>query len=420
MEPETKKKKMKSILTLSLLLSITIFSCQPQEKVNENDFPDPVDTTDKLIQRQEKKQYAMDGIYFDNRFAAARLNGVAKKNDSTFQLKVSPENKPINSSPWYAFKVHSENPANLFIELHYGEYKHRYHPKVSRDGNYWVAVDTSLFIYNQDSSSLTFPLSVSPDTTWVSAQEIFNTAHLNDWCEELSKHVSVSRHILGKSREGRDLHYIDINQGTKANKKLIVLMSRQHPPEVTGFFAMQSFVEAILQSEKTEEFLSQYRVLVYPMLNPDGVDMGHWRHNTGGVDLNRDWAYYRQEEIRQVASHLIKEVQDHGHMVALGLDFHSTYNDVYYTQSKNLLKTPTTSWFRDQWFARLEARIPGYKVNEKPSGLGKPVSKSWFYTQFGAEGMTYEIGDKTPRDSIHLIGKVAGEEMMNVLLANDF
>ena len=42
-------------------------------------------------------------------------------------------------------------------------------------------------------------------------------------------------------------------------------------------------------------------VIVYPLMNPDGVDEGHWRHNTGGIDLNRDWAHYNQPETRQVA-----------------------------------------------------------------------------------------------------------------------
>lgn len=410
---------MKTKLTIQLILAAFIIACQPKDKASDYSFPEPVDTTDKSIVEQEKKQYAIDGIYFDNRFDGAHLNGVNKKNDSVYQMVILPENEPINHSPWYSFQVHADTATSVYIELEYGDYRHRYHPKISRDGKTWVVANTALFVYNYDSTSLTFPLSVDQYKVWISAQELFTSTDLTDWSSEMSQSAFVNHSVVGKSERGRDLQVLDVYKETKKDKKLIVIFSRQHPPEVTGFFAMQSFVEAIVESGDEVGFFDQYRMLVYPMLNPDGVDMGHWRHNTGGVDLNRDWAYYNQTEVRQIADHLVKEAYVNDNTVVLGFDFHSTYKDVYYTQKESELKTPTTPWFREQWFNAIEKNISGYKVNEKPAGLGAPNTKGWFYTQFGAEGMTYEIGDNTPRDSILIFGKVAGEQMMNVLLENE-
>ena len=48
--------------------------------------------------------------------------------------------------------------------------------------------------------------------------------------------------------------------------------------------------------------------------------------------------------------------------------------------------------------------------------MGSAVSKNWFYSQFKAEGITYEIGDDTPRDLIKEKGKVSAQEMMKLLL----
>lgn len=100
--------------------------------------------------------------------------------------------------------------------------------------------------------------------------------------------------------------------------------------------------------------------------------------------------------------------------IVLGLDFHSTYEDVFYTNKiREQTALPT---FIESWFTALEANIPNYKVNEKAANSTKPVSKGWFLYGQKAVGITFEIGDKTPRDKIKLVGKVTSEEMMKILI----
>ena len=102
--------------------------------------------------------------------------------------------------------------------------------------------------------------------------------------------------------------------------------------------------------------------------------------------------------------------------MVLGLDFHSTQKDVFYTlpDSGYVSHIP---WFKRAWLRGIEQTIGGdYRLNESPSGIGQPVSKGWFYTQFKAEGVTYEVGDETPRDFIRQKGRVAAQVMIDVLL----
>jgi len=85
------------------------------------------------------------------------------------------------------------------------------------------------------------------------------------------------------------------------SKKALLIISRQHPPEVTGFIAMKSFIETIAgDSEQAKVFRQKFKVYNVPLMNPDGVDNGHWRHNMGGIDLNRDWQAFNQPETRAV------------------------------------------------------------------------------------------------------------------------
>ena len=59
----------------------------------------------------------------------------------------------------------------------------------------------------------------------------------------------------------------------------------------------------------SHDFLTKYRILAFPIMNPDGVDLGHWRHNAGGIDLNRDWSKYHQPEIKNVIRFIEKELK---------------------------------------------------------------------------------------------------------------
>lgn len=417
--------KMRFILCFSL--GVLLGSCDTpnssvQHAATSHDFPKPVDTKGHEITSQEVRVYgdSLDDVFADNNFAGARLNNFIKVNDTLYQATVSPENEPINHSSYYSFRMWSDEPKDIILELNYTYSKHRYHPKTSVNGRDWNSFPVENLTYIGDSTNALLKLSVSADTIWISAQELMDSKMVGQWCSELAKDDRARLSVIGKSREGRDMIFLDLYEGEKDEKETIVLLSRQHPPEVTGFMAMQAFAREILDNDNSAEFLKRYRVMIYPLLNPDGVDNGHWRHNTGGIDLNRDWAYYHQPETRQVANHMVTETKNYDNEVILGLDFHSTWHDVYYTLAKEEITTSIPG-FTQQWFRGIEKSLgDGYQINEKPSGLGAPVTKGWFYTQFGAEGITYEIGDETPRDFIKVKGQVSAQEMINVFLEGHY
>lgn len=408
------------VLFMLLPIGLVFMGCQEESTrpgAKTYVFPNPVNTGDRPIDTQKKQTYKTEsGLYADNQFAGARLNRFLQVNDTLFKATISPENSPINRSPWYAFRVWSEQAREVYIQLSYGSFKHRYVPKISDNRVEWRQLGESLISYNRDSTNATIKLAVSADTLWIAAQPLEDTKRVRDWCEILSVDPKAHFEVIGKSGENRDLFGLDVYDGERHGKDLVVLMGRQHPPEVTGYLAMKAFVENLIESDLSDEFFEKYRVLIFPLLNPDGVDMGHWRHNAGGVDLNRDWAQYRQPEVKQIADHIVNEAAAFNNRVVLGLDFHSTYKDVFYTNNQETMKSVIPE-FREAWFRGFEAALGnGYQVNERPSNVGSPVSKAWFYLQFQAEGITYEIGDNTPNDFIAKKGRVTSEEMMKALL----
>ena len=402
--------------TVFLCFIFVVTGCKSVKKV---EFKTPVDTTTKYIKLQLKQTYNLTdlGVYASNEFDGARLNGFKKENDSTALVIINPENAPINNSAYYAFKTWSNTTKPFYFKFQYPKgYKHRYIPKIKRNGS-WSILDS--VNYFKTDSIVTIKLRLSKQPTLVAAQEIQSSKDVKRWYSKIAhgKEDYVRLSNFGKSSLGKELPVLDIYRGHKDRKDIIILLTRQHPPEVTGFFAFKEFLKTVLNdSQLANNFLNKYRVLAFPIMNPDGVDLGHWRHNAHGVDTNRDWSIYNQPEIKQTVKFITRELKKNNSRLVLGLDFHSTYEDVFYTNK--IRKETTLPNFIDDWFKALEASIPNYKVNEKSGNSTKPVSKGWFLYGQNAVGITYEIGDATPKDKIRIIGETSANEMMRILLNN--
>ena len=90
------------------------------------------------------------------------------------------------------------------------------------------------------------------------------------------------------------------------SKKSIVLIARQHPPEIPGgTFAFNAFFETLMANDElANTFRDTFNIITFPMPNQDGVDLGYWRHNANGVDLNRDWIAFTQPETKAIKAYL--------------------------------------------------------------------------------------------------------------------
>jgi murein tripeptide amidase MpaA len=278
-----------------------------------------------------------------------------------------------------------------------------------------MPIDCANFKLVDSNKNAILDLQLTNKELWIAAQEIHNSTDAKEWSTLVAKHQNVRYSIIGKSKLDRDLIGLDVYEGDPKGKDMIVILSRQHPPEVTGYLAMQAFVKEILgDSRLSKDFLKKYRILIFPMLNPDGVDLGHWRHNSGGIDMNRDWAYYRQSEVKTIVNYIVDAANEHKNKVVLGLDFHSTQQDLYYTFPDDVKSSIYP--FKDYWLGAIDTALPDYSPDDRPYAVGDPISKGWFYLQFNAESVTYEIGDETPRNFIKLKAETAAREMMKLLI----
>ncbi len=417
-------KQFNTILFGLFLIISTIWSCKQDTQWKGQDPIERVSTYTKPIQLQLKKTFDLGkGIYCSNEFDGARLNGIVLSNDTLLSALITPENTPINGSPWYAFKIWSETNQNIYLKLTYLEgVKHRYYPKLSLDGQNWnnldstnYFVDSTFLAMDESPSFVTMRLSISPDTLWISAQELITSKHIYHWEDELAAKSYISIEEIGQSFEGKPINMLKI--GKNDDQKMIMVLSRQHPPEVTGYLAMKSFVETLASDNETAvNFRKEYNAYVIPLVNPDGVDNGHWRHNSGGIDLNRDWENPHQPEVVIIQNFMKNKVATSGGKFYFGVDFHSTFQDIYYTINPKL--KGNMPGLVPEMIQEMANSIPNYEPNIRPGGLDGPEisSNSYLFYEFGAESLTFELGDNTSRDLIQQKGELAATKLMELML----
>ncbi|MGB7328278.1 MAG: M14 family metallopeptidase [Rubripirellula sp.] len=363
-------------------------------------------------------------ISITSEFAGGRMNRCDQISDDEFVITIQPERDQINDSAWYAFRIEStaaelSNVNNVSIRLNYVGGTHRYDPKISRDGQTWETAAHLVTRRHPVGKEIEMQIPLDGKPIWVAGQELLDSESLDAWADRLSKQSHVSRSVIGKSVQGRPLHRLDITESTRPD--YVFIIARQHPPEVSGAIGMMHFVDTIAgESELGKQFRDRYSAVVVPMVNPDGVAQGHWRCNANGVDLNRDWSHFSQPETRAVMDQLIKcrAVDDNDRdeqRLCLFIDFHSTFDDVFYTTPRKSNLFPKD--FTQDWLGAIQGRFPKYEVNQVADhNVHRATSKAWVAQTLGVTAITYEFGDETNRDTIRSVATGAAEEMMRLLI----
>jgi hypothetical protein len=341
-------------------------------------------------------------ILFD--FDGAPPLACAVRGERDFDLLVTPEHAPpINPSPWYAFRYTAKGEAPVRVTLRYVEGKHRYAPKFAADGN-WREIAATV---SADGTSAQVDL--PPGGGVVAAQELLGPELTAQALARWSKAAGSPVFTLGQSHDGRPIEAIRL--GRPDAPRLIVLIGRQHPPEVTGAIAMEAFVDALAARAAS---LGDVQVLAVPMLNPDGVARGHWRANRGAVDLNRDWGAFTQPETRAVKAWL--DALPAGVRPVLMVDFHSTARNLFYVQGDEEASAAQRR-FLAAWLGGKEAAFPGYPFTLEPRNAnpGSGTTKNWFHATYAIPAYTYEVGDNADRPATRAAARALAEGMLTAL-----
>lgn len=360
------------------------------------------------VQERREWRFDKDGVRFDNQLPAARLSGVQRVREGVYRVRIAPETYPINPSPWYGFRIHSDAARVIELQFTYPQdFRHRYVPKLSRDGRTWQQVDAGAFAVDGKGNGR-LRLQLQAGELRVFAQPPFVPEDFSAWSTRIATQAGTELQTFGTSVQGRPLQLFEFGAGAEA--PVVLVLGRQHPPENTGTQALLGFVEALAaDTPQARAFRERVHVVVAPLLNPDGLVEGHWRGNANGVDINRDWGTFEQPETRALRDTLAARGIGPGRVV-FAIDFHSTDHDVFYTVVDD--PSRTTGGTMQQWIAAMQSR---FKIRESASVARNGTSQNWAVCRLGAPSVTYEVGDATPAALLQDVTLHAADVLMALL-----
>lgn len=320
---------------------------------------------------------------------------------SEFVLHITPEAEPINPSPWYAFIVDSDEPTEIAVNLRYEASRHRYAPWVGEADGGWSRLGPARIEESQTGEAVRLRLNAHPDRMHVAAQPLY----LADRYAALEARWSGDWRSFGRSVEGRPLR-ARIAPPADPASGWILLIGRQHPPEVPGAWALEGFANGLLDARASGALTSG--LIIIPLLNPDGVNRGHWRLNAAGADLNRDWTQRRQPEVQAVFD-LLDTLGIAPGDLALMVDFHATVADRIYLPQPDELPEASNARL-ERWLAVMADRALTTQIEPRRTNPARRVSaKTAFTDGWGAVAVTWEAGDNTDEAHVEAMARQGAE-----------
>lgn len=400
-------------------------SCKSTEEFTgfSYDPPDVTNTMDKEVTPQPRRTIGAGTpkVWVSNEFEGARLNDFYALNDSTFEIFIAPENAPINNSPWFSFKIWSDSVRMAKIQLNYKDATHRYVPKLQS----WAWPDSAWkkqfelpVEYDTSNGTATFDILLAKDPVVISAQPLNTTSTVTKVLNErgITDKSFTKLREAGQSKKGRPVWELEITEVKKDKEApVLAIISRQHPPEVTGYLASLIFLEELTSGSKlAREFRETFVIKAFPMINPDGVDLGHWRHNAGGIDLNRDWENFNQPETKVVRDALTGIKDDKLRSMFYAIDFHSTNENLFYPIDEEVQTTPDN--ITQKWIKVVMEENSEMEFTVEEFDTSSPIAKNWFYHTFGIDAVTYEVDDRIGENQLNTVSRSAARSLMRLLL----
>ena len=335
-------------------------------------------------------------------------------NSKYIKFFINPEtDDSINPSPWFAIRK-SKHSEDIKLEFDYKNYQHRYDPKISNDKKIWKKINQTNILKDENGKIIIINFSPSNEKEYISSQELITEDWYNDWFNYLGGLEKVKSELIGLSVLKKPITMFFVEENT--NNPYILILGRQHPPEVTGAIAIKSFVnELISKNDLSESFLDNYNIIFVPLMNPDGVENGYWRYNENKKDLNRDWGIFSQPETKSVNNKLINFKDDK--KIEVFIDFHSTYKNIFYISDiseSHKLQNFLKNWLNNSKPDLLKIDYDYKIVNSMSPNNG--VSKNYFFNKYNIPSVTYEVSDTEDRDKIKKSSSILSQKLMQSLL----
>ncbi len=323
---------------LALLALSPLVGCQPgQVDGDETDSPPEADgDVDSDVDSDsdadtEPSALAVDADFDSGAIGAYRIEG------DTLSMALNAVTL-VNTGDVYAYWVHfvlsgaQDRAVTVEIEgiaghLFFGERPEENQLVYSCDGESWERLTEHA--YRADNGGTYSLTQVFPcDEPRIATFFPFTWGEMQAWVADVRQSELVEVSALGDSEQGREIQLLTITNPVlpEEGKAQIFIVGRQHAAETGGSHMLTAMVDFLISGEPAAQPLLDGLVWrIVPMLNPDGVYLGHSRSTSLLRDPNADWGSDESVEVVAVREQLLALAESG--RVDMVLDWHSQMND---------------------------------------------------------------------------------------------
>ncbi|KAM3140512.1 hypothetical protein pb186bvf_007324 [Paramecium bursaria] len=266
----------------------------------------------------EQQQLHHNESIFDSQFPSGNLLYVYELGNHEYDLLISDDTNTNGYNQWFYFYVRApcKIKVNIINLTKKYEQLNKFGIYVKRDRIWeikYVQQSISSFSklkYDQKYQQL-FKLSfeLEQGDQYVALTIPYTLQHLEITYNPKNFTTTYKDNQVKYLEYGR--HFVDV----------IIIMARQHPGETVSSHVCDGMIKAIQESYILQD---RFHIVIFPMMNPDGVQYGNFRCDSSGKDLNRVWSkphpvhHKHILEIKRYISSLLRQGKD----IKLFLDIH--------------------------------------------------------------------------------------------------
>jgi hypothetical protein len=346
-------------------------------------------------------------ITIDTAFPGGGVDAVRFRDAHTVEFAA-----PLDSgkqSLWFSFRVKGAKGRSLRfhqqgLENVLGIHESRgYAPvcPVFRSGTSdWARVDSGDISFTADPLAYSFAHRFVDDEVYIAFCYPYTRDNLAAY---LAAHPSELVHLEcpGKSDEGRDFPCLTVgHRGDPEVRNLVAIIARQHAGEVTGSFALEGMLDALLAD--ASGLLRTTLFVFFPFADIDCVETGRYGKGQYPVDYNRDWSLVPFHAGTRLMQRVIRDLTQRYRLKCV-IDLHAPQPGAPSYLVPNSQCPPDSEAWMDFWdlAQRFENSCRGLHdfriadvdpdVLDWGSIFNRSLNSSYFFHQYGAVAFTAEL-----------------------------
>jgi hypothetical protein len=290
-EPREMRPTKITIIAILLLSSLAVADCiddQEYESSVEN-FLDFWQYGHAILDASPQKiTKTIDGITFTSDYDNGSLEDVSYVGTDEFSCTIYEEPGVLGTAKyWFRFRMTGVAGRTITLNI---DHSANPRPVISADGVTWrrlTAVEAPTlyeivltFGATQDFAELAFFYPFGVDEIYQHVSAIVNSS------------ADASTQTIGQSFQGRDMWMVTVTDRSvpDTDKHRVWVHSRVHAGEVTATPTVLGILEQVTENSPLGELLRTHCIFnIVPLMNVDGVFLGHTRWDSQGFDIERDW-----------------------------------------------------------------------------------------------------------------------------------